>query len=166
MKTPTEAGMRAFSAFLLATLGVLACTPARWIDEAPTRAAQSESPVAGVVVGTRVRATAPTVLNKRTVGNVANVSRDSLWIRDERRGHPVLGLSWDRIEKLEVAHKNRTLGFVFGAVLGAGIGALTPRAEGVEAAPMIGASAAGGALAGLLVPIETWHVVAFPRPQP
>lgn len=122
--------------------------------------------------GTRVRITAPTVLDRRFAGEVVQMTADTLVLarRDEDLAVPL-----DAVERIELSQgRDRFRGMLWGAGIGAlagtAAGALACEASGTECtgteeggalAMFVGALGGGGAgaLAGFAIGGERWVTI-------
>lgn len=131
--------------------------------------AQSDAPLG---VGTRVRITAPTVLNRKLAGEGVRMTADTLVLarRDEDVAVPL-----DAVERIEMSRgKDRFTGMLWGAGIGAAsgaaIGAISCEVIGedctyVEAGSLLVGAMAGiagagvGAVAGFAIGDERWTTI-------
>lgn len=136
-----------------------------------TPAAQVSIP--GLSPGTRIRISAPTMLDRRLIGQVTELNPDSLKVAEEPTGaHIVLSLSAIASVEHSVGRSHGAgarRGAVAGALAGVGLGlvcfAVCTPAPGNEShrilAPVAGLfyGAVGGAALGALMPPERWQTL-------
>ena len=114
-----------------------------------------------------IRVTASTLGRAPRYGTLISVETDTLRFNAKRTLSIAPGkvaLPNTAIVKLEVARRDRALGFVSGVAIGLVINAVLPVEEGQSRSGMLAFGAASGAVIGLIVPWYRWETVKLRTP--